>query len=387
MTSQTACDEPRPTINRAITPRIIMLVSLVTIVGVAALGGRQLSVRPFAIPKAIEANPIGQRPGIEVVSTIPRSETGKYDLRDVALLENGDAWAVGYDGQHVDRVYFSKDIGKTWQPVDVPGTGFTLNAISFSDSQHGWAVGGDGLIIRTRDGGLSWELLKPPIQAAADVRLPDLHAVQFANASVGYLAGNERFGSKTSDEVWGTVEVFCTKDGGDTWRQCYKENEPDTVFQITTVSESRAFFSLGDRLLRTDDQGQTWHRVSTSAKYISAIAFAPEGSGWLVGSHGVFQTSPDGGKTWQQPASIMPDFGNRDWQGIAFNEDGTGLAVGENSTLAVTTDSGKTWQLQTTIKSDDLRAIQIQNTRAVILGSHNAYSIDVRWSTISRRPD
>ncbi len=346
--------------------RIARIMILVMLVGAASIAARQLMLKSRH----------DQKP-IEIVSSVPRSETGKYDLGDVALLENGDAWAVGYDGEHVDRLYFSNDKGKTWNPVDVPGTGFTMHAITFSDSQHGWAVGGNGLIIRTRDGGKRWELLKPSTRTEAEVRVSDLHAVHFANASVGYVAGNERHGNKTSDEVWGSVEIFCTKDGGETWRQCYKENEPNSVFQITTVSESRAFVSLGDRLMRTDNQGETWQQVKLSAKYISSVAFAADGIGWLVGSHGVFQQSTDGGNTWQQPPTLTQDFVNRDWWAVAFNGNGIGLAVGENSTLGLTTDNGKSWELQTSIKSDHLRAIRMQGSRAVILGAQNAYSINV----------
>jgi photosystem II stability/assembly factor-like uncharacterized protein len=358
--------------------RIVKVMILVLIVGVASIAARHLVQRRSSVAKANATKPEVQRQqAIKVVSSVQRHETGKYGLSDIALLDNGDAWAVGYDGQHVDRLYFSNDRAKTWNAVDVPGTGFTMSAITFSDSQHGWAVGGNGLIIRTRDGGKSWELLKRPTRTEASVRVSDLHAVHFANSSVGYVAGHERYGNKINDEVWGSVEIFCTKDGGETWRRCYKENEPDSVFQITTVSESRAFVSLGDRLIRTDNQGETWQRVSTSAKYISSIAFAPDGSAWLVGSHGVFQTSSDGGKTWQQPASLTQDFVNRDWGEVAFNANGTGLAAGENSTLALTTDNGKTWELQTSITADHLRAIRMQDSRAVILGALNAYSIDV----------
>jgi photosystem II stability/assembly factor-like uncharacterized protein len=358
--------------------RIIKVMTLVLLVGAASIAARQLlHNRVYNLDGVMNPKPAVQRQAIEVVSSIPRSETGKYDLSDIALLDNGDAWAVGYDGQHVDRLYFSKDRGKIWNAVEVPGTGFTMAAITFSDSQHGWAVGGNGLIIRTTNGGKSWELLKSPIRNQPDVRVSDLHAVHFANSSVGYVAGNKRYGNKTSDEVWGSVEIFCTKDGGETWRKCYQENLPLSVFQLATVSPARAFAVLGSYLIKTDNQGETWARVPTSAKYISSVAFAPDGTGWLVGSHGVFQTSADGGKTWKQPPSLTQDFVNREWWQVAFNSDGVGLAVAEDSTVALTFDNGKTWEVQRPIAKDPLRAIRMQDSRAVILGAQNAYSLEV----------
>jgi len=359
--------------------RIGKVIPALLLIGVASIGARQL-IQRRSIAKAPEINREDQRRGmmLEVVSSVPRTETGKYGLSDVALLDNGEFWAVGYDGKNVDRIYLSKDRGATWEPVEVSGNGFTMHAITFSDAHHGWAVGGNGLIIRTKDGGSTWELLKPSIPTESGERQSDLHAVHFINANVGYVAGNRRTASKTSDEVWGSVEIFCTKDGGDTWRQCYYENEPGSVFQIVTVSESEAFVVLdGNRLMKTEDQGRTWHRVPLSSKKVFSIAFTPTGVGWIVGNKGCFQRSDDGGKTWQQPVSLTEDFVDRDWEAVAFDSNGTGLAVGENSTLALTTDNGTTWELQTSITGDHLRAIRMQGSRAVILGAQNAYSINV----------
>ena len=81
------------------------------------------------------------QPKVEIVSSIPREQDGLYDLGSVVLLDHGLAWAVGYDGEHPNRVYQSTNNGKTWAPVSVPGDEFILKAISFADSANGWAVG------------------------------------------------------------------------------------------------------------------------------------------------------------------------------------------------------------------------------------------------------
>lgn len=351
------------------------VIPALLLIGVAAIGAQQL-IQKRSIAKAPEISREDQRrERIEVVSSIPRTQTGKYGFSDVALLDNGEFWAVGYDGKHVDRLYLSRDRGEMWEPFEVSGNGFTMRAITFSDAQHGWAVGGNGLILRTKDGGTTWELLKPPGGINSGERQPDLHAVHFINANVGYIAGNRRTASKTSDEVWGDVEILCTKDGGDNWRRCYHENEPLTAFQITSNAQS-TFVVLNSHVIKTDDEGETWQQVSTSAKHIFCMAFSVDGTGWLVGNRGIFQQSSDGGKTWQ-PASLPAEFANRDWEAIAFNSSGIGLAVGEKSTLALTIDNGKTWELQTSIKSDHLRAIRMQGSRAVILGAQRVYSIEV----------
>jgi photosystem II stability/assembly factor-like uncharacterized protein len=74
-------------------------------------------------------------------------------IYDVTQLPDGTGWAVGAAGEVVrrgpaDAAWTRAKIGQdvlTW-----------LRSIHFSDPQHGWMVGGFGLIFRTTDGGKTW---------------------------------------------------------------------------------------------------------------------------------------------------------------------------------------------------------------------------------------
>ena len=74
-------------------------------------------------------------------------------IYDVTELPDGTNWGVGAAGEVIrkgpaDPAWTRAKIGQdvlTW-----------LRAIDFSDPQHGWMVGGFGLIFRTTDGGKSW---------------------------------------------------------------------------------------------------------------------------------------------------------------------------------------------------------------------------------------
>ncbi|MDO6748847.1 WD40/YVTN/BNR-like repeat-containing protein, partial [Gilvimarinus sp. 1_MG-2023] len=59
--------------------------------------------------------------------------------------------AVGAFG----HILYSDDQGASWQQAQVP-VSVTLTAVSFADARHGWAVGHDGIILATEDGGLNW---------------------------------------------------------------------------------------------------------------------------------------------------------------------------------------------------------------------------------------
>src|SRR5215470_10927908 len=83
-------------------------------------------------------------------------------IKDLAILENGHIWAVGYGGKDSNNMYYSTDGGRSWIPKSVNSKGWGLNALWFLDNQHGWAVGNSGTILTTTDGGMSWLESPPP---------------------------------------------------------------------------------------------------------------------------------------------------------------------------------------------------------------------------------
>src|SRR5262245_39628011 len=130
-------------------------------------------------------------------------------LHAVHFVEDGkgsQGWAVGDDGV----IWNTLDGGKTWlrQPSGVRAS---LRSVHFLDACTGWVAGREelpgggsaGVVLYTRDGGLQWRriLLNS---------LPGLYLVRFVDAKTGYLAGDgsEQFPSG----------VFATTDGGRTWQ-------------------------------------------------------------------------------------------------------------------------------------------------------------------------
>src|SRR5205085_1562564 len=77
--------------------------------------------------------------------------------------------------------------------------GNAIYAVRFaSDKRHGWAVGSDGSIFATTDGGRTWRAQTSGVRA-------HLYSVAFADERVGVVVGDR-----------GTLLV--TADGGATWQ-------------------------------------------------------------------------------------------------------------------------------------------------------------------------
>lgn len=90
----------------------------------------------------------------------PISGDGIYD---VAMLGNNQVWAVGQDSHDSRIMWHSKDGGRTWETRIAPTEEWTLSSIHFVNHQHGWATGSGNALIRTSDGGESWQRLRLPV--------------------------------------------------------------------------------------------------------------------------------------------------------------------------------------------------------------------------------
>jgi photosynthesis system II assembly factor YCF48-like protein len=95
----------------------------------------------------------------------------------VACVDANHGWAVGYDG----TIVATTDGGATWT-AQTSGTTNTLIWVSFVDANHGWAVGEFGTIVATTDGGASWT-------AQTSGTTNHLYGVFFVDASHGWAVG------------------------------------------------------------------------------------------------------------------------------------------------------------------------------------------------------
>src|SRR5207245_1583881 len=94
--------------------------------------------------------------------------SGAPSLRAIEMVNAQVGYVVGASGTILKTV----DGGGSWQGQS-SGTVATLNAVRFVDEQDGWAVGDGGTALSTTDGGSSWlpvGLVTPNALLAVDGR-------------------------------------------------------------------------------------------------------------------------------------------------------------------------------------------------------------------------
>jgi photosystem II stability/assembly factor-like uncharacterized protein len=224
--------------------------------------------------------------------------------------------AVGERG----RILLSADAGKTWKGAAAPGE-ITLTAVFFHDDLHGWAVGHDAVILRTENGGASWELVH---QAPAERR--PLFDVWFANPGHGFAVG--------------AYGLFLeTRDGGRQWRARTVMAEDMHLNAIAGAPGGRIYLAgEAGTLLRSDDGGRNWRRLpSPYHGSFFGVLRLPDGNPLVFGLRGRAFRSPDGGARW----SAVDTGGEAAVQGGAVLGDGTVVLVGNDGTVLVSRDGGE----------------------------------------------
>lgn len=242
--------------------------------------------------------------------------------------------AVGERG----HILHSDDDGRTWKQSDAVPSRTMLTAVTFANSNEGWAVGHDEIILRTQDGGANWIAA----QYRPESQQPLLD-VWFENASHGLAVG--AYGS-----------VYETRDGGRTWtgrkfsyqalpqpRGAGDDVPPDYHLNKLIAAGSRLFIAAeAGQLFRSDDGGASWRQLPSpyNGSFFGLLALG--GDQLLAfGLRGRLFRSNDGGASWQALASgttaMLTD-------GFRRN-DGTLVLVGLSGTVLTSRDQGLTWTL------------------------------------------
>lgn len=178
-------------------------------------------------------------------------------LLDVARA--GSNWvAVGQRG----NILLSTD-GTKWQQVPAPAD-TTLTRVRFIDDTHGWAIGYDGTVLGTEDGGHKWQLLQ--FDAAWGKPYFD---VRFFDAANGLLTGANGALKRSSD-------------GGKTWEAVTSDVLADSpnLYNLTQLGDGSLLLS-GERgfLARSTDKGVSWTQLKSpyTGSYFGALPIGNAG--------------------------------------------------------------------------------------------------------------
>ena len=263
--------------------------------------------------------------------------------------------AVGQRG----HVVYSTDAGATWKQASVPVSS-DLTAVFFVDDKQGWAVGHDGVILHTADGGEKWDLQLSG-RTANDLLIAAMErkvATEPASDDAKKLLGEaKRYKEQGADkpflDVWfadaqngyavGAYNLIVrTRDGGKTWESWFDRTDNPKFFNfyaIRPVAGELFIAGEGGLVLKLDGAAQRFRGLTVPYNG-SFFGVTDAGSAVVVfGLRGNVYRSDDRGATWSKvdaglPASVV---------GATRTAEGTTLLADVGGRVAATSDGGRTF--------------------------------------------
>jgi photosystem II stability/assembly factor-like uncharacterized protein len=253
----------------------------------------------------------------------------------------------------------NRDPGFSWE-LTPTGSDARLRGLDVVNHRVVWTSGSGGTVLRTLDGGESWQDVSPPGTEALEFR--DIEAVDRNVASI------------LSIGVGGDSRIYRTTDGGSTWTLTFQNPDPNAFYDCMDFFDRKNGLALSDpvdgkfRILATANGGRSWSVLPSDGMppaLPGEFAFAASGTCLVTGpgSNAWFATggstearvfhSTDGGLTWSVASTPIRSDANSGIFSLAFADAQQGLAVGGDFTqpdvaidaLALTSDGGETWTL------------------------------------------
>ncbi len=215
-----------------------------------------------------------------------------------------------------------------------------LLGIQFVDSLNGFAVGDNGRILATMNGGSTWEA-RPDLGSV-------MYGVHFSDANNGLVVG-------------GYGRMLTTTNRGSDWVDHRVSTTNQTFRGVTCLSPLTRIAVGTDGILKTTNGGNSWYNVSPTSG--NDVEFANADTGFVVGQGGILRTT-NSGNTWTPlgSAGVSVRLGIR-----VFNSQ-TALVIG--SAVARTTNSGQSWSIQL-IPLYNLRGIAFVNDSiGIVVGDY-----------------
>ena len=131
-----------------------------------------------------------------------------------------------------------------------------LRGVSAVNGTVAWASGANGTVLRTNDGGTSWQKLTVPDATTLDFR--DVDAITTLTAYVLSIGNGA------------ASRIYKTRDGGGSWTLQFTNQDPKGFFDAMAFWDERSGIVMGDSIdgrfdiLRTMDGGATWSHVAAS---------------------------------------------------------------------------------------------------------------------------
>jgi len=249
-----------------------------------------------------------------------------------------------------------KSQSQPWQVLSSSTTN-NITDVEFINSNLGFFSSSDGVIKRTTDGGISWEIvLSQTIK---------IYSLYFVNENLGFGSG-------------GFGRIFKTTNSGLNWIVT-----APTGYNLLSIFFTNEFigYAVGAQscIIKTTNGGQTWFNQISPLTNLALTEVCFSGSKGYISVSSAYTNllyTSDGGETWQDGKtrsgsvlSFSVSFNNS----LGYLGGYTSIATGYNPLLFKTNDNGQTWsdfQLSSNGKIYSISISPVDPSKACAVGNY-----------------
>lgn len=269
------------------------------------------------------------------------------------------------------HILYSDDQGRKWIQANVPVSS-DLVAVYFPSPQKGWAVGHDGVVLHSSNGGSSWtkqfdgraaaqvmasyhkgwkncsschEKIKPPAggpEGSTGALMADLKSFTEQGPDKPFL--DVWFENETTGFIVGAYNlIFRTVDAGKTWEPWFDRTENIKRFHLYAIRPiGQDLFISGEQGLVLKLDQKTGRFKAQKTPYIGTFFGITGKPGSIVtfGLRGNVFRSADGGASWQKVETGV----QAGLTGATVTEDGKIVLVSQGGDLLVSSDNGSSFK-------------------------------------------
>jgi photosystem II stability/assembly factor-like uncharacterized protein len=273
----------------------------------------------------------------------------------------------------------------------LPGIRNKINAGKTVNLNTSFAVGNKGLLLKTADGGNTWNKIN--LNTKADLTSISIkgNTIHIAGDSGVYFYSNNQgntwvktyltFQSRNNkihsidflNELTGIIsagsgQLKTTTDGGRTWID-KSVSQANGVFKYVN---NNLITGVSDAFYKSINNGNTWSSFSVdnnNNRKFYDISFLNENIGYVCSDSGVVYKTTNGGQSWNK--KIVDDVTQTKLNKVLFINSKTGFCAGDNGRFYVSTTAGESWILQPLYTASNLIDIESISWKACMIYGEN----------------
>lgn len=326
------------------------------------LGAIVVGALPWFVIAGLLVGAFTIRPGGIAKAVAPPPISAQDHFYDVAHPGPDVLWMVGMLG----KIVRSEDGGQSWVEQRSM-TKRNLQSIAAWNPREAVAVGDNGIVLVTQDGGNTWKKETTPRSKISNKFM----RVRILKNGTAWIVGT-------------MGAVLESTDHGHTWARRVPVHD---VSRMDIAGVGKHIWVAGEfgQILASDDGGESWHKEATGIRNtLNGIAFRNAEDGVAVGLQGVILRTSDGGQSWHQVKDITQQhlFAVR-WNGKQW------AAVGANGVVATAGPDAEHWTARQIAQRDFAWHTGISPAAHgwYLAGANSGVYRDGHWNRFSARSD